>query len=391
MKLVTRGGGEDEKDVLIAELEARVKVAEDETDSWSKSYADFAAKLLRSTEESEKAAKELYKAKFQVERDRLLLGQRKLKEDLERQMLRARQDRDACQALSQKYAELQVSHSILKQMAEEREQMIGRISRLEQDKQEEPERIKQAKRLLAEQFARNRETLVDCFKREREQAKLEFDQNKASLLSTIERLHAETDRLQAALQKQISANKSLEKQVEKAARRAQEMTRLTERIKTLEDYIRTQEEQKQSAAAAAVSATTKESPSSDLEKAKNLYRGSLARLQELATENDALRNLAAKATLDLSRASSTVVQLKHRLYDAESTADEGAKAFKAVLDNAEDAYLAGRLEALEEEIVEERTKSAECQQRLLEATRRFQREYDLLKASQTTTKNPRLE
>jgi hypothetical protein len=133
-------------------------------------------------------------------------------------------------------------------------------------------------------------------------------------------------------------------------------------------------------------------------KLRTLYERSLATIRDMSDtneENQKLRDIATRVTLENSKNAVEVQYLRGQLKQAERTMEMMTKDIEkmtaVVLNNAEDQFLSEQNERLRERVTEERKSSKECEAKLFTATQRFERELakERAKTAATVTESTR--
>lgn len=344
-----------EQDARIQRLERDLEDAEQVIQDWERKFAEYAQNVMQTSRDAEEAARSMYETLWQQDREALIQQFMRRGKTLEQNLVIARQERDAA----------------LRSVIEMRDALNAY-------KAEEPARAKDARRQLAAEFAAEKERLAALNSRECQRlagesralrGKLE---EQASLRSEIERRASE---LAIALTAQ-------KRETEAAMAKVEEVRKCQERVRILEEYIRGQGERDYVRENERLSLGLRQSEEQIL-KLKSLYERSLATIRGHAavkSENDQLRELATRITLENSKTSVDNNYLRAQLAQAEKTMEKMSENIEkmsvALLNDAADQEISEQNRRLRERVTEERAGRKECEAKLFAATKRFEMELE---------------
>lgn len=354
----------------LSETRQELAQAQQSEQDWERKFGEFAQSVMQSSQAAEDAARSMYETLWQQEREALILQFQRRGKTLEQNLERARAERENATK-----AALECNDAFRAYRAQE------------------PERAKDARRQLAAEFSAERERLAELNKREC--ARLAGESRE--LRGRLEQQGAERFNLEKRASELAIALERQKRETEKARLLADDVRKCQERVRTLEEFIRAQGERDYVRENEMLVGGLRQSEEKAA-KLRTLYERSLATIRDMSDtneENQKLRDIATRVTLENSKNAVEVQYLRGQLKQAERTMEMMTKDIEkmtaVVLNNAEDQFLSEQNERLRERVTEERKSSKECEAKLFTATQRFERELakERAKTAATVTESTR--
>lgn len=339
----------------LGETQRQLEVAQNGEQEWERKFSEFAQGVMQSSQAAEDAARSMYETLWQQEREALVAQFQRRVKTTEENLVRARFERD----------------NAMKSAVEVNDA-------LQSYRAQEPARAKEARRQLAAEFTAEKERIMALNQRECQRLAGES----RSLKARLEQQAAERSGLETRASELAIALERQKKETEKARLKIEEVRKCQERIRILEEFIQAQGERDLVRENENLAAGLRQSEER-AEKLRNLYERSLATLRDLNSvkqENNQLREIATRVTLDNSKNAVEVQFLRGQLAQAERTMEKMTENIEkmsiAIMNSAEDRFIVEQNAKLRERVTEERKSSKECQAKLFEATQRFERELE---------------
>lgn len=388
----------------LTQANADLDASERDVDDWSRKFSEYANGVMQTSQAAEDAARSMYEERGRYEREGLELRFRKKLEELERNLLRVRQEREYAQNMaSEARTTLDASNAAV---AASRIAAQEARDALAMYRASEPVRAKEARRQLASEFTAEKERMGSEFQKERRRL-LDDTRNARAQIDNVGRVRAEIEtragELATALDRQKRETQAMS---DRARNTDQERQRLANRVSVLESFIQTESER--DLARENETLRRKVSDLTNLEEAMRrrveelvtaegvmgklrlLYEKSLGTIRtltgtvsEVKTENGQLREIATRITLENSKISAELAYLRSQMSSADRIVERMSmdveRMARAVRDGATDKELVAQNEKLRVTVTEQRQLRKECEAKLYTATQRFERE--LVKAT----------
>lgn len=386
-------------EVALAQANADLDASERETDDWARKFSEYANGVMETSQAAEDAARSMYEERGRYERESLELRFRKKLEELERNLLRVRQEREYAQNMATEARNtLNAANAAV---AESRIAAQEARDALTMYQANEPSRAKEARRQLASEFAAEKERVSVEFQKERRRL-LDETRNVRAQIDNAGRLRADIETRAGELAVALDRQKRETQATSDRARNIdQERMRLANRVSVLESFIQTESERDLVRENEALKRRLSElinleeamrrrveelvTAEGVMGKLRLLYEKSLGTIRalngtigEAKTENGQLREIATRITLENSKISAELAYLRSQMSSADRTVERMSldieRMARAVRDGASDKELVAQNEKLRVTVTEQRKLRKECEAKLFSATQRFERE-----------------
>jgi IgA-specific serine endopeptidase len=404
-------------EIALQQANAEREASEHESDEWARKFSEYASGVMQSSQAAEDAARSMYEELSRYEREGLEIRFRKKLEELERNLLRVRQEREYAQKMaSDARTTLNAANSAV---AEARIAAQEARDALAMYQASEPARAKEARRQLASEFAAEKERAGSEFQKERRRL-LDETRSVRNQLENVGKMRIDIETRASELAIALERQKRETQAISDRARNIdQERSRLANRVSVLESFIQTESERdlarENEILKRRISDLTnlEETMRRRVEelvtaegvmgKLRTLYEKSLGTIRtlngtvsETKTENEQLREIATRVTLENSKISVELAYLRNQMQATDRTVERMSKDIermaRAVRDGATDEELVAQNEKLRVAVTEQRKLRKECESKLFSATQRFERELSkATKGAYTPKELPQIE